>query len=444
MLDGPAALDPLDLRQSLTVLGISLGLGALVGLQRQQAESRIAGIRTFPLITVLGTISGLVALAIPTVGAALVVVSMLGVITASGLGNYLRARPWSQPAATGDKEKKSGAGAGITTEMAILVMYVVGVYLVFGNSFVAICVTGVIVLLLYSKDLLHRFVRSLGENDVRGIMQFVLLACVILPVLPNQNFGPYHVLNPRNIWLVVVLVVGISLLGYVAYRVVGERAGTVISGLLGGLISSTATTVSFARRSREGNGGQATTALLAIMLASTVLYGRVIIELSAVAARQLPAMIAPLLTLAAVTVALTLFLLLKRRPQDGSLPPQQNPTNLRAALVFALIYAAVVLATAAAKDYMGSSGLYAIAAISGLPDLDAITLATGQSASNGEITPDTAWRAVLIALLSSMIMKLFICGLLGNRALLRKALLFFAINIAAGLLILLLWPHGPP
>src|SRR3954471_47296 len=203
----PAAL---DVRESFEVLAISLGLGALVGLQRQQAESRIAGIRTFPLITVLGTISGLVALASPTVGACLIVIGMLGVIAASGLGNYLRARPWSQPAATGDKEKKSGAGAGITTEMAILVMYVVGVYLVFGNSVVAICVTGVIVLLLYSNDLLHRFVRSLGENDCRGVMQFVLLACVILPVLPDQNFGPYNVLNPRNIWLVVVLVVGIS------------------------------------------------------------------------------------------------------------------------------------------------------------------------------------------------------------------------------------------
>src|SRR5205823_3010663 len=147
----------------------------------------------------------------------------------------------------------------------------------------------------------------------------------ILPVLPNQNFGPYHVLNPRNIWLVVVLVVGISLLGYVAYRVVGERAGTILSGLLGGLISSTATTVSFARRSREGNGAQSTSALLAIMLASTVLYGRVIIELSAVAPRHLPAMLGPLLTLATVTATLTFFLIVKRRPQDGSLPPQHNP-----------------------------------------------------------------------------------------------------------------------
>jgi uncharacterized membrane protein (DUF4010 family) len=438
MLDGSAAP---DLRQSLELLAISLGLGGLVGLQRQQAESRIAGIRTFPLITVLGTISGLVALANPTVGACLVVVGMVGVIAASGLGNYLRARPWTE--APGPDGKEKGSGTGITTEMAILVMYAVGVYLVYGFKVVAICVTGVIVLLLYSKDLLHRFVRSLGEKDVRGIMQFVLLACVILPVLPDQDFGPYDALNARNIWLVVVLVVGISLGGYVAYRVVGERAGTVVSGVLGGLISSTATTASFARRSRE-SGRNANAAMVAILLASSVLYGRVIIELSAVAAKQLPAMLGPLLTLAGVTVLMTLLLLAKRRTSDDGMPAPQNPTNLGAALLFALIYTAVVLATALAKDYMPSRGLYVVAAISGLPDLDAITLSTGRSVGNGEISPDTGWRAVMIALLSSMVMKLFICGTLGNRTLLKRALLLFGINIAAGLLILLLWPKGTP
>src|ERR1051325_4485306 len=128
------ALAVLDAGQSFEVLAMSLGLGGLVGLQRQQAESRIAGIRTFPLITLLGTISGLVATYSTTLGVALMVVSMVGVIAASGLGNYIRAKPWQHPSPLVIGDKKEKLGAGITTEMAILVMYAVGVYLVFGPA----------------------------------------------------------------------------------------------------------------------------------------------------------------------------------------------------------------------------------------------------------------------------------------------------------------------
>jgi uncharacterized membrane protein (DUF4010 family) len=445
------ALAVLDVRQSFEVLAISLGLGGLVGLQRQQAESRIAGIRTFPLITVLGTISGLVTTYNVTLGVSLMVVSMMGVIAASGLGNYIRAlhsgaaggrRGAVSGGARPAGEKPEKPGAGITTEMAILVMYAVGVYLVFGPAVISIAITGVVVLLLYAKQLLHRFVRSLGQEDVHGIMQFVLLACVILPILPDRTFGYLGVLNPRQIWLVVVLVVGISLGGYIMYRFVGERAGTIVSGLLGGMISSTATTASFARRTHDGNGALAASALLAIMLASVVVYGRVFVELSAVAAAYLPQMIGPIAAMWAVTSLLALTLLMSRRPDDGGIPPQQNPTNIKAALIFAAIYAGVVLASAAAREHLGAQGFYFVAAISGLSDMDAITLSSGRSVVDGRLSPDEARRAVVIALMSSMVMKVFICGTLGNRKLFARAALLFAINILAGILIVMLWPRS--
>jgi uncharacterized membrane protein (DUF4010 family) len=441
------ALAVLDVRQSFEVLAISIGLGGLVGLQRQQAESRIAGIRTFPLITLLGTISGLVTTYSVTLGVALMVVSMLGVITASGLGNYIRARAWQRGSAGarprgGTAEGKEKPGAGITTEMAILVMYAVGVYLVFGPAVISIAVTGVVVLLLYAKQLLHKFVRSLGQEDVHGIMQFVLLACVILPILPDRTFGYLNVINPRQIWLVVVLVVGISLGGYIIYRFVGERAGTILSGLLGGMISSTATTASFARRTHDGNGALAHAAMLAIMLASVVVYGRLFVELSAVAAGYVPQMIGPIAVMGLVTGVLALVLLATRKPDEGGIPPQQNPTNLKAALFFAAIYAAVVLASAAAREHLGSRGLYFVAAVSGLSDMDAITLSSGRAVAEQRLRTDEAWRAVVIALMSSMVMKVFICGTLGNRKLFARAALMFAINILAGILIVMLWPRG--
>jgi uncharacterized membrane protein (DUF4010 family) len=329
--------------------------------------------------------------------------------------------------------------------MAILVMYAVGVYLAFGfasgHTVIAVAVTGAVVLLLYAKDILHKFIASLGQKDVHGIMQFILLACVILPILPNQGYGPYEVLNPRNIWLVVVLVVGISLLGYIAYRLVGERAGTVLSGLIGGLISSTATTASFARISRDGNGQHARTALVAITIASTMVFIRLFLELSATAPAYLWTIYSPLLAIGGSTALVAAILFVRSRNNRQSLPPQQNPTNLRAALLFAVIYTAVSLGAAYAHNYLGSRGLYAVAAISGLSDMDAITLSSGKAVSEGRMAPHEASRAIAIALISSMAMKVIICGVLGSNALLRRACLAFALNAAAAVAVILLWPR---
>src|ERR1051326_4070394 len=148
MDDGPTPMG-MDVGQSFEVLAVSLGLGGLVGLQRQPAGSRIGGIRTFPLITVLGTLSGLVARYNGAIGASLIVVSMIGVIAASGLGNYIRGRPWAAPSPLDPAlpKKKEKSGTGLTTEMAILVMYALGVYIVFGSKLVAVAVTGAVVLL---------------------------------------------------------------------------------------------------------------------------------------------------------------------------------------------------------------------------------------------------------------------------------------------------------
>ncbi|HYE62158.1 MAG TPA: MgtC/SapB family protein [Phycisphaerales bacterium] len=447
----PVPVPLLNVSESIQVLAISMGLGGIVGLQREWAESNIAGIRTFPLITVLGTIAGLLFGFNQPLGITMIVICMVGVIAASMLGNYLRARPWLPPPAPnplGSVPRKEKTGSGITTEMAILVMYAVGVYLAFGyatgHTVIAVAVTGAVVLLLYAKDLLHKFVSSLGATDVHGIMQFILLACIILPVLPNQGYGPFEVLNPRNIWLVVVLVVGISLMGYIAYRLVGERAGTVLSGLIGGMISSTATTASFARITRDqqdSNGHAARTALVAIMLASAMVFIRLFLELSATAPNYLWTIFAPLLAIGIATAILALILFVSSRDNQQSLPQQQNPTNLRAAFLFALIYAAVSLGAAYAQEHLGSRGLYAVAAISGLSDMDAITLSSGRAVTEGRMEPHQATRAIAIALISSMAMKVIICGVLGSPALLRRAVLVFALNAAAAVAVILFWPR---
>lgn len=403
-------------------IAIALGLGLLVGLQRERGHRMLAGIRTFPLITILGTISGLLA---PDVGPWVILVSGLGVIASTIISNIIML----------EKGEREG---GITTEIAILIMFGVGVLLAFKPMSIGVVVAGIVVVLLHLKTTLHAFVDRLGENDVRAVMQFALITLVILPVLPDQAYGPFDVLNPRNIWLMVVLVVGISLAAYVAYRVLGEAKGTVVAALLGGAISSTATTVSYSRQAGAG-GFAPRAAVLAIMLASTVTFVRILIEIGIVArdsVLDLTPPIAIMLGVMALIAVATWFL--SRRP-GGPVPVQENPTQLRSALIFGALYAIVLLAVAAGEKYFGNSGIYVVALVSGLTDMDAITLSTARLVDAGTLAPHVGWQAILIASLSNLVFKAGIVALLGGKALAARVSVLFAIAAAAGLLIIFLW-----
>ena len=203
-------------------------------MQREQAATQLAGLRTFALITVLGTICGLLAM------------NFGGWVIASGLLALVGALM------TGHVAELKGAKveSGVTTEVAALAMLGVGAYLVVGYREVAIVVGGGIAVLLQFKGQLHGITARLGD-DSKSIMQFALISMVILPILPNQTYGPFNVVNPRQIGLMVVLIVGIGLVGYIAYRFFGEMAGLLLAGVLGGNISSTATTASYSKRAAK-------------------------------------------------------------------------------------------------------------------------------------------------------------------------------------------------
>ncbi len=213
-------------------LAIALGIGLLIGLQRERAAGQVAGIRTFALIALLGTTAGTLA---DRFGGWLVVAALLGVAAVLAVANRIRM--------DGGK-----ADPGATTEMATLLTLLLGAGLSAGHVTESIVIGGGTAFLLQFKAPLHSFVDRIGPDESRAIFRLVLLALVILPVLPNSPVGPYGVLNPFEIWLMVVLIVDISLAAYLSYRLLGPRGGTLAAGVLGGLISSTATTVSQARR----------------------------------------------------------------------------------------------------------------------------------------------------------------------------------------------------
>ncbi|MCH9651719.1 MAG: MgtC/SapB family protein [Deltaproteobacteria bacterium] len=407
-----------------TQLAVALGLGLLVGLQRQRTESSMAGVRTFPLVTVLGALAAHLSISFGgwVLGAGLVAVAGLAVM--------------ANLAAAATAES---VDPGLTTEVALLLMYAVGAYLVVGSQAVAVAVAGGLAVLLQLKKPLHRAARRIGDRDFRSIIQFVLISLVILPVLPDRSFGPYGVFNLREIWWMVVLIVGIGMAGYLAYRVLGTGKGTVLTGILGGLISSTATTVSYARYAqsapsslRLGSG--------VILMASSVVFLRVLLELAVVAPKTLSAAGPPLVILLGWMVLLALVEARGRNDSSQELADHGNPSELRSALGFAALYALILLAVATVNEKFGDRALYGVALLSGLTDMDAITLSTGKLMQSGELPFATGFRLILLASLSNLAFKLGIVRLLGGKRLFRRLFRFFALAIALGLALFFFWP----
>ena len=404
-------------------LAVALGLGLLVGLQRERVDSAIAGIRTFALITLFGAVAGQLG---KTFGGWVVAVGLIAVALLVTAGNLVRM-------------PKGEAEPGQTTEFTALVMYGVGVWVVVGSMAVAVALAGTVAVLLHVREPLHAFVDRIGEKDLHAIMQFVLIALVILPVLPDRTFGPYDVLNLYQIWWMVVLIVGLSLAGYVAFKLFGGGAGAALGGVLGGLISSTATTVSYARRTKE-NPESARLAALVIMIASTVVFGRVLVEIAAVARNSFLALAPPIAALMGLAALLSLGMWFLGRKEKNEAPEQGNPAELKSALVFGALYAGVLLAVAFARDRFGTAGLYTVAAISGLTDMDAITLSTARLVNGGGVEPGTGWRAIVIASMSNLVFKAGIVAALGGLQLLWRIAVLFGVVLAGGGVVLWAWP----
>jgi len=414
---------------AFVTLGISLGLGLLIGLQRERTESRFGGIRTFPLVSLFGTFCGLLA---DKQGGWIVAAGIIALVVVVSMANRPKA---SEP--VGEH--------GQTTEVAALLTYAIGAYLPLGERSIAVVAAGLMVILLHLKSPMHVFVRKMGTKDVAGIMQFVVITLIILPLLPNRSMGPWGVLNPFDIWRMVVLIVGLSLAGYVAYKLVGGTASVVLGGILGGLISSTATTVSAARRVQAAPSAHSI-ALSIILVASAVSYLRVLIEVSLFAPSHLAAILPPLAAVLAwtcvIATAATVFFFRGKREKIPDPTHPANPADLRSAIIFGLIYAGITLATAAVKDRFGTAGLYGVALVSGLTDMDAITLSLARMMEGQQLEPGNGWRLIVAASISNYVFKGGVAAILGGWRFGLRVAPFFALVVLGAIALMLLWPQG--
>jgi uncharacterized membrane protein (DUF4010 family) len=414
---------PPDATELLKSLGSALALGLLVGLQREWAQNRVAGIRTFALLSIFGVLCGLLGMIFGSWVVAASLIAFTGIVV---MGNVAEMK-YKEP------------DSGLTTEMAMLVMFTASMITVLGHRLVAIVIAGTVMVLLQSKKPLHQMVRRIGEDDLREIARLVLAALVILPLLPNRPMGYLGVLNPFSIWLMVVLIIGISLTAYLLGKYFDGRRSNLWAGILGGLISSTATTASLSRRSRDqGTSGLSLAAIT--LIASAVVFVRILIEVAVTAPGHTRSLLPPLLAMMTwfALVALVTHWLAERK--GAVRPAEQPPSELKSAVIFGLLYAFVLVAVAAARQHFGQSGLYFAAALSGLTDMDAITLSTSGLVHTGHLDAPTAWRMILVGGMANVVFKMGLVAVLGAKAYIRPVFTGFSAALIGGAAILLFWP----
>ena len=371
--------------QTFRDLGLALALGLLMGLERgwhmryRDDGERTAGLRTFGLIGLFGGITGLLT---EPAGLWLPALGLLGITILTSIAYF--------------RHSGKSEGIGLTTEIAMILTYVFGLAVMSGYATLAAAAAVVTTLLLSLKPTLHKIVKDLSEKEFYAAIKFLLISVVLLPILPDKTYGPWDSLNPYEIWWMVVLIAGISFIGYFAMKITGTRLGAVITGFFGGLVSSTAVTLSLSRFARRTQNMERALAS-GIVAACATMFLRILLIAAAVNPESIVHLAVPLISATAL-LYLTAFLYWKTSPsrQTDNEVQLQNPFELGTALKFGGLLALIFVLAKGLKIWLDNTGLYILAAISGIADVDAITLSVSRM-SLGEISIETAVLSVLIA-----------------------------------------------
>jgi len=393
-------------------------MGLLIGLEREHSQAEdeplFAGVRTFPVISLIGFLSGLVSRA----GSVWVLPVALAGVGALAVASYTF--------------KARGPHRGATTEFVAILAFVLGVLTAFECLIPAAAFAVVTTLILSMKAPLHQLAEKIQKDEIFAVLKFGIVTVIVLPLLPNRAFGPFEVLNPRLIWWLVVLISGISMVGYVMMRFWGARRGIAVTGFLGGLASSTAATFGLSRRAREVGSPAARYFALGIVIASTIMFLRVLL-LAVVVNPELGRSLAlPIAFPTALGATLALVLWRRKEGQAEAQLEVKNPMELGQALQFGLLFAVVLFVSRAAHHYFGSAGVYVASALAGLTDVDAITVSAARMALDQILASHTANAAILLACASNTLVKGGIAVVIGGRPL-RPAIgpIFLALFLAS-------------
>lgn len=460
-------------------LALSLGLGLLIGLQRESARSGFGGVRTFPLIAVFGTLGALAStrFGVWILPSGLLCVALIGIaerafslarrwiraaeINASRSNATVSDAASSEPSislfATKTNEIKDVSeneplprrDFGATTLVSALATYCVGAILANPAwTLVGLEAGAIVAILLQFKRKLHEISGALGENDLNAIMQFALVSFVVLPILPNRNFGPFGAFNPFEAWLTVALIVGMSLAGYVVYKFHGANAGVLFGGFVGGAVSSAATTTSYSKAVATGATSRDVAAVV-ILLASATQTARALILEASVSQeffyRCVPASV--VFIAASVLPALWIWRRIRRDARSSSGAPsassgvseQKNPTQWKTALTFGALYVVILFAIKASNALFGDLGTVASVAISGLVEMNAVALSVARLATTDPATMQDGWKLIMIASIFSYLFKIGVVFSIGGARFGWKVVPLFAIPCGVALASVLLF-----
>jgi uncharacterized membrane protein (DUF4010 family) len=389
-------------------LAIALAIGLIIGTERGWSSRdshkglQIAGIRSFGFVGLFGGISALLA---EQFGAVVIAVSFLGLALIVGLSYGLT---------VGQSQD-----FGITTELTLMMTFMLGVMV--GKDFAAEAVGVAVVMaaLLGFKEELHRSLARLDRQELLATLQLLLIAVVVLPLLPNRNLGPWDALNPRSIGLLVLLIAATSYIGYFAMRLLGTRVGLLATATIGALVSSTAVTVSFGRMARRTQGSVAILGA-GISLAAGTMAVRILAEVSIVNPALLPSLAPPIAVLAMVPLIAAGAIALRKEPepQTPSTPSTsdvelKSPIELGSALGYGAVLAVLFVSIRAVEAWFGKSGIYILSALSGITDVDAVSLSLAQSAKV-DLPLSVATAGILIAAMVNTLVKAILATVIGG------------------------------
>lgn len=410
-------------------LAIALALGAIIGMERgwESRDSpkglRVAGVRSFSFAGLLGGLSAVLAgkLGVIVLAVALLSFGTLAIVSYGLTSNHTQ-------------------DFGITTELALLITFVLGALSGSGFEGEAVAVAVTTAALLGFKQELHHYLERLDRRELVATLQLLLIAAVALPLLPNQALGPWNALNPRAIGFLVLLIAGISYIGYFTMKVLGTRAGLLATAVLGGLVSSTAVTISFSQMAQRRQGSVAVLGA-GISLAAGTMAIRILLAVGFVNPALLTTLIVPISVLAIVPLVAAGAIAFGKTPTESSAPVElRNPIELGSALIYGVVFSVLFVLIRAIETNFGQAGIYVLSAISGITDVDAVSLSLAQ-ATLKDLPISVGAMGIMIAAMVNTLVKAAIATSIGGWRLARWCATILLSALGLSLLSLFLLPR---
>jgi uncharacterized membrane protein (DUF4010 family) len=399
---------------------VALGIGLVIGLEREHAsiaekEKNFAGLRTFVFVVFFGFLTTFIGI---LSSHWVLVAGLLGTVLIVAVSYWVSARKGE---------------IGVTTEFSTLIAFLLGSTTFLGFIQESLALMVIVVVLLSLKVKVKRFIGQITHTELYAFLKFVVLALLIFPFLPNQAFGPYEVFNPRELGWIVVLTSGLGFVGYLLMKFLGSDRGILLTGILGGLISSTVVTWIFSKKSKEVPELSRNCAV-AILAASTIMVLRVLVWVAIFNQALLPGLMLPMTLIFLAGIGSSIFFHRKQpsNPKVRTAFPLGEALNLREAIFFGLLYTGILFLVSYANHQYGAKGIFLSSAIAALTDIDAITISVSKLAGE-TVSLSIAQNAILLATLCNTIVKIGISLWAGSTSLRKYVLIGYGLVFAAGL-----------